>query len=115
MIKVVESLVAKKEEPVMSVRMTQVTKPAKVLNWTKYFSFETFIKQIKTWNEINEFVFTNTKYQDFMETLKMNMEIEGLLWYEADYVLEVLEKKEDHQIMKVLELLDLKFGRSCLE
>ena len=65
----VESLKAKKDD---FVRPARVTKPAKVPTWTKDITLETYIKQIETWNEVNEDVPTNTKYQDLVENLKLN-------------------------------------------
>ena len=60
---------------------------SKVLTWMKDLSLETYIKQIQTWKEVNEDVSTNTKYQDFVESLKINMKIKGLPQLVADYVL----------------------------
>ena len=59
-------------------KVARLTKPAKVPTWTKDLSLETYIKQIETWNEVNEDVPTNTKYQDFVESLKTNKDITGL-------------------------------------
>ena len=76
--KIVECLVTKKEEPAISFRTALVTKPAMVPNWTEYLSFETYIKQLETWNKVNVDMPTNTKYQDFVENQKINKENEGL-------------------------------------
>ena len=37
-----------------AARSTQVTKPAKVLSWLHNMTLKTFIKQLKTWTEINK-------------------------------------------------------------
>ena len=108
----VESLKAKKDDV---VRPARVTKPAKVPTWTKDISLETYIKQIETWNEVNEDVPTNTKYQDFVENLKMNKDVKGLPRFVGEHVLPVLEKKQDQNVKKVLELLDVKYGRTRIE
>ena len=83
----VESLNTKKDD---SVRMARVTKSAKVPTWSKDISLETYIKQIETWNEVNEDVPTNTKYQDFIENLKLNKDIKGLPRFVGEHVLPVL-------------------------
>merc|ERR1712030_208507 len=99
----VESLNAKKDD---SVRPARVTKPAKVPTWTKDITLETYIKQIETWNEVNEDVPTNVKYQDLVENLKINKEIKGLPRFVGEHVLPVLEKMQDQTVKKVLELLE---------
>merc|ERR1712030_63092 len=52
------------------------------------------------------------KYQDFVENLKLNKDIKGLPRFVGEHVLPVLEKKQDHNVKKVLELLDVKYGRT---
>ena len=108
MTKLMDSLKARKEEMVAEVRPARVTKPAKVPSWTSNLTLETYIKQVETWNEVNEDVPTNTKYQDFVESLKTNKEIKGLLRFVGDHVLPVLEKKQDQTVKRVLELLNVK-------
>ena len=105
----VESLNTKKDD---SIRPARVTKPAKVPTWTKDITLETYIKQIETWNEVNEDVPTNTKYQDFVENLKLNKDIKGLPRFVGEHVLPVLEKKQDQNVKRVLKLLDVKYGRT---
>ena len=73
MTKLVDSLKTKESKDTVSeVRTARVTKPAKVPSWTKDIALETYIKQVETWNDVNEDVPTNTKYQDFVEGLKTN-------------------------------------------
>ena len=63
MTKLVDSLKTKESKDTVSeVRTAQVTKPAKVPSWTKDIALETYIKQVETWNDVNEDVPTNTKY-----------------------------------------------------
>ena len=90
MTKLVDSLKARKEETVAEVRTARVTKPAKVPSWTKDLTLETYIKQVETWNDVNEDVPSNTKYQDFVEGLKTNKEIKGLPRFVAEHILPVL-------------------------
>ena len=110
MTKLVDSLKTRKEETVSEVRTARVTKPAKVPSWTKDLTLETYVKQVETWNDVNEDVPSNTKYQDFVEGLKTNKEIKDLPRFVAEHILPVLEKKQDQTVKKMLELLDVKYG-----
>ena len=78
-------------------------------------SLETYFKQIETWNEVNEDVPPNTKYQNFVESLKTKKEIKGLPHFVVEYVLSVLEKRQDQIVKKVIELLNVKYGRTCIK
>ena len=93
--KVVDALKMRKEESAGETRTAHVTKPTKVPSSTKDLSLETYIKQIETWNKVkvNEDVPPNTKYQDFVESLKVNKDIQGLLRFVGEHVLPVLEMK----------------------
>ena len=50
-----------------------------------------------------------------MESLKNNKEIKGLPHYVGEHILPVLEKKTDQTVKRVLELLDIKYGRTRTE
>ena len=50
-----------------------------------------------------------------MESLKTNKEVKGLPRYVGEHVLPTLEKKSDQTILKVLDLLDTKYGRTKTE
>ena len=78
-------------------------------------SLEIFIKQLKTWSEINDEVPEFMKYHDFMESLKQKKDIRDLPRYIAEHVLPVLEKKTDQTVKKALDLLEVKYRRSCIE
>ena len=71
-----------------------------------------YIKQLETWSEVNQDVPMNTNYQDFVENLKLNKDIKGLLWFVGEHVLPVLEKKKDKTVKKVIELLNAKYRRT---
>ena len=59
-------------------KMAKLTKPAKVPTWTKDLTLETYAKQLQTWSDILEDISEYVKYQDLMESLKTNKEIERL-------------------------------------
>ena len=96
-------------------RVSKLTKPAKVPSWTKYMSLETYTKQITTWTGINEDVPEYMKFHDLIEELKKNKDIKGLQRYVTEHILPVLIKKTDQTLEKVVELLDVKYGRSRTE
>ena len=72
-------------------------------------------KIIMTLTGINEDVPEYMKFHDLIEELKKNKDIKGLQRYVAEHILPVLIKKTDQTIKKVIELLDMKYGRSRTE
>ena len=50
-----------------------------------------------------------------MESLKTNKEVKDLPRYVREHVLPALEKKSDQTVLKVLDLLDSKYGRMKTE
>ena len=92
--------------------VTKLTKPIKVPTWSRNMALETFNKQLETWSEINEEIPEFMKFHDFIESMKMNKDIKDLPRYVGEHVLHVLELKQDQVIKKVLELLEVKYGRS---
>ena len=61
-----------------SRRPAKLTKPAKVSSWTKDMSLETYVKQLTTWQQINEDFPEFAKYHELIEELKKNNAIKGL-------------------------------------
>ena len=55
------------------------------------------------------------KYQDIIETLKMNKEIEGLSKYIGEHVVGKLDTINKQTVKNLIELLDIKYGRTRLE
>ena len=76
---------------------------------------ETYVKQLEAWNEVNEDVSAHTKFQDFIDNLKLNKEIKGLPRFVGEHILPVLGTKRDQNVKKVIELLDIKYGRTHIE
>ena len=96
------------------VKMAKLLKPAKVPTWIKDLTLETYIKQLITWSDILEDISEYVKYQYMMESLKTNKEVKGLPRYVGEHILPTLEKKTDQMVLKVLYLLDTKYGRTRL-
>ena len=61
-----------------SQRPAKLTKPAKVPSWTKDMSLETYVKQLTTWQQINEDIREFAKYHKLIEELKKKKKIKGL-------------------------------------
>merc|ERR1711867_316669 len=55
------------------------------------------------------------RYQDVIESLKVNKEIEGLAKYVGDNVIGKLDTIEKQKVKEIVELLKLKYGRTRLE
>ena len=87
-------------------RTAKLTKPAKVPSWTKDMFLETYVKQLTTWQEINEDIPEYAKYHELIEELKKNMDFKGLQRFIADHILPVRVKKEDQTVNKVTRLLE---------
>ena len=98
-----------------SHRPAKLTKPAKVPSWTKDMSLETYVKQLTTWQQINEDIPEFGKYHELIEELKRNKEIKGLQKFLADHILPVIETKEDQNVKKVVTLLNERYGRTRTE
>ena len=78
-----------------SQRPSKLTKPAKVPAWTKDMSLETYVKQLTTWQQINEDIPEFARYHELIEELKRNKEIRGLQKFLAEHILPVIETKDD--------------------
>ena len=78
-------------------------------------SLETYVKQLTTWQEINEDVPDYAKYHEFIKELKKNNEIKGLQRFITDHILPVIVRKEDQTVEKVTRLLESRYGRTRTE
>ncbi len=96
-------------------RVKKLTKPAKVPSWTKDMSLENYIKQLATWQGINEDVPEYVKYHDMIKELKRNKDFKGLQRFIANHINTVIVKKEDQTVDKVTRLLDSRYGRTRTE
>ena len=66
---------------------------------------EVFYKQIKAWNDINSDIPEYSRYEDLIEGLKLNKDINGLLHFVNDHILKILNKKEEQTVVKIMECL----------
>lgn len=71
---------------------------------------ETYIKQFEKWEQINVDFPDNTKYKDFIESLKVNKDIRGPSMNDSEHVLSVPDKKEIQTVARVVKILKTMCG-----
>merc|ERR1711867_310119 len=96
-------------------RPNQLVKPAVVPSWSKGMKLQAYKKSIEVWMEMNKDMSEAARYQDVIESLKMNKDIEGLTKYIGEHVVGKLDTIEKQNVKEIIELLDLKYGRTRLE
>ena len=96
-------------------RPNKLVKPAKVPSWTKSMKLEAYLKALEVWREMNKDVSESVRYQDVIESLKVNKEIEGLAQYVGEHVIPKLDTIEKHTVREIVKLLNLKYGRTRIE
>merc|ERR1712080_252196 len=93
----------------------KLVKPAKVPSWCKGMKLQAYKKSIEVWMENNKDMPEAARYQDIIESLKMNKDIEGLAKYMGEHVVGKLDTIEKQTIKGLMELLDTQYGRTRLE
>merc|ERR1711867_356823 len=96
-------------------RPNKLVKPAKVPSWSKGMKLDAYKKSIEVWMEMNKDLSEAVRYQDVIESMKMNKDIEGLAKYIGVHVIGKLDTIEKQKLKGIIELLDLKYGRTRLE
>merc|ERR1711895_125494 len=64
---------------------------------------------------MNKDVSEAVRFQDVIEPLKMNKEIEGLAKYVGEHVIARLDTIEKEKVKEIVDLLKLKYGRKRIE
>merc|ERR1712030_35746 len=57
-------------------RPSKLVKPAKVPSWSKGMKLDVYVKSLHVWKEMNKDVSEAVRYQDVIESLKVNKEME---------------------------------------
>ena len=96
-------------------RPNKLVKPAKVPSWCKGMKYQAYKKSIEVWEENNKDMPEAARYQDVIESLKLNKDIEGLARYIGEHVVGKLDTIETQTVKDLLKLLDIKYGRTRLE
>ena len=60
-------------------RPNKLVKPAKVPSWSKGMKLDVYVKSLQVWMEMNKDVSEAERFQDVIESLKTNKEIERVL------------------------------------
>ena len=89
-------------------RPNKLVKPAKVPSWSKGMKLQAYKKSLEVWMEMNKDISEAARYQDVIESLKMNKDIEGLAIYIGEHVVGKLDTIEKQTVKEIIELLDLK-------
>merc|ERR1711895_396450 len=97
------------------LRSAKLTNPTKVPSWTKEMSLETYVKQLTTWQEINDDLPEFAKYHELIEELKKNKDVKGLQKFLADHIFPVILNKSDPNVKKVISLLNKRYCRTRTE
>merc|ERR1711873_354202 len=74
-----------------------------------------FIKSLEVWMENNKELPDHSKYNEIIESLKLNKEIEGLSLYIGEHVVGKLDTVEKQTVKGLIELLTTKYGRTRQE
>ena len=96
-------------------RPSKLVKQTKVPSWCKGMKYEAYKKSILVWVENNKDISEAVRYQDVIESLKTNKDIEGLAIYTGEHIVGKLDTTEAQTIKELLQQLDIKYGRTRLE
>merc|ERR1712240_400330 len=72
-------------------RPNKLVKLAKVPSWSKDMKLDAYLKALEVWMEMNKDVSEAVRFQDVIESLEANKEIEGLAQYEGEHVIARLD------------------------
>merc|ERR1712121_567182 len=82
-------------------RPNKLVKPAKMPSWSKSMKLEAYLKALEVWMEMNKDVSEAVRFQDLIESLKTNKEIEGLAKYVGECVIARLDTLEKHKVKEI--------------
>ena len=94
---------------------TKLMKPAKVPSWSSGMKLTAYKKAIEVWMENNKDLPEAARYQEVIESLKVNKEIDGLAVYIGGYVVDILDTVEKQTVKNLIDALDRQYGRTRLE
>ena len=79
-------------------RSSKLVKQTKVPSWCKGMKYEAYKKSILVWVENNKDISEAMRYQDVIESLKTNKDIEGLAIYTGEHIIGKLDTTEAQTI-----------------
>ena len=96
-------------------RSSKLVKPTKVPSWGTGMKYKAYKKSIEVWEQNNQDMPEPARYQEVIESIKQNKNIEDLARYAGEHIVGTLDTAERQNIKEILKLLDIKFGRTRLE
>ena len=96
-------------------KTAKLVKPAKVSIWNKEMTFAVYLKALEAWMEQNKDISEHVRFQDVIESLKMNKDVNGLAKYVGEHILPVLDTVETQTVMQIVGILKRKYGRTRIE
>ena len=96
-------------------RTAKIVKPAIVPAWTKEMTWAVYLKALEAWMEQNKDMSEAVKYQDVMESLKQNKEVNRLLEYIGNHIYPALDTAETQTVQQVIGILKRKYGKTRME
>merc|ERR1712114_156350 len=87
-------------------RPNKLVKPAKVPSWCKGMKYQAYKKSIEVWEENNKDISEAARYQDVIESLKLNKDIEGLARYTGEHIVGKLDTTETQTIKDLFSFND---------
>ena len=94
---------------------SKLVKPTKVPSWGTGMKYKAYKKSIEVWEQNNKDMPEPARYQEVIESIKQNKNIEDLARYAGEHIVGTLDTAERQNIKEILKLLDIKFGRTRLE
>ena len=98
-----------------NVGTSKLIKPTKVPSWGTGMEYKAYKKSIEVWDQNNKDMPQPARYQEVIESIKQNKDIEDLARYAGEHIVGTLDTAERQNIKEILKLLDIKFGRTRLE
>merc|ERR1711889_37524 len=96
-------------------RPNKLVKPTKVPSWSTGMKYQAYKKSIEVWEQNNQDMPEPARYQEVIESMKQNKDIEGLARYTGEHIVGKLDTTEAQTIKELLQQLDIKYGRTRLE
>lgn len=87
---------------VKEIKKAKLIKLAKVLAWTKEMTLAVYLKELEAWMKQNKDISEHVRFQDVIESLKMNKEVNGLAKYVGEHILPVLDTVETQTMMQIV-------------
>ena len=94
---------------------SKLVKPTKVPSWGTGMKYKAYKKSIEVWEQNNKDMPEPARYQEVIESIKQNKNIEDLARYAGEHIVGTLDAAERQNIKEILKLLYIKFGRTRLE